>query len=741
MPTYAWLDVHVNGQAKGTILAFWEDGLLWVPNDFMQKVGRLDSLVRVVREVEGTRYVKLQSIVELEHSVDQTRGRLDIVVNPEWLRPHKLRVGWARENTTPYSRGRGGHLGYDLVAAQYGGQNTEVQAFLQPVLFNSKGTFQSGFRFSHLNMGGSDFQRLDSYWEQELFASHSRLQLGDFVSADNGFGGRFRVAGLSWRRDFSMTPYTPTFATPIITGTARLPSAIELYVDGVRRAQVQTEPGPYAIEDAPLITGSGRLEIVQRNILGEVIVQEQDFYVDPALLRQGLSDFDVGVGWLRKNFNARNFDYGGVHFAGMYRYGVSDAANVEMRGAMNAAGQSMDLRYLLRAGALPVTLTAGLGFIKRVNSSPTPNHRVGMVWRYQRYFLNAQMLQHSELIEDTRLGLISNQRSLRAGARVGAYSLSVSHVYQRRFLDRFSRYEASASRSFHWGGQHISARVDVFRQDDDIGGDDYGVGLSLSVSPGRGHHVHLAHREDGYRQTTLSYSQRSFDDLGASSRVTLQDRDGTLAAYANVDYRDEHWAARGYLQKSENSEGLQLGINGALGYLGGHMFASRTLGSSYALVDTAPLGNVPVYLHSRLVTRTNSKGFAIVPALVPYQENSLRIDPETIPVSSALDSSTVSVTPATNTGVILHFPIRQVRGVQLRLMLRPGIPVPSGARIDVTGQGGRYFVGDNGESYVELSDSDAAFTVYWKDSSCQFSIALDRIPNEVLPHIGAVRCH
>lgn len=69
-----------------------------------------------------------------------------------------------------------------------------------------------------------------------------------------------------------------------------------------------------------------------------------------------------------------------------------------------------------------------------------------------------------------------------------------------------------------------------------------------------------------------------------------------------------------------------------------HMFETRWLQDSFAVVEVPDQPNVDVYANNQLVERTNSSGVAMVPWLVPYDCNIIRIDDRSLALNTILDS-------------------------------------------------------------------------------------------------------
>lgn len=743
-PDYVWLDVSLNGVALGPALAVRDpDGRLWLESRELQGWGLLDHSSQRVRRIEAEDFVDLASIQGLSQELEASAMALNLRIDPRRL-PHNHIGGLRRSVDSFAERGSGVLLNYDaLVTGSFQDELRQSGVFLEPLLFSPQGNFRTGLRLIHRSdTGRVESLRLDSVFSRDLEAWQSRLELGDFISATDGLDTRYRLAGVQLRRDFAMRPGELTFATPVLVGLAEVPSNVELYIDGVRRAQLTVPPGPFSIDDAPVITGAGTAELVLRNALGEDVRQSIDFFVDPALLRKGLLDYAIGAGWLRERFGLENFDYSQAMAVAQLRYGLNDEANLEWRSALAEDAFNAELRYVFRLLDLPLTVTAGAGAIQASGQGKAASGRFGLNWRQKRFFAGLDAL-----VVDTPPGGIaglptSRQILMRAGTSVGGWSVSADSLYRRRQAsDRFERQSLRASRSFRLRQGHLSFNAAIFRTEDSLSAPDEGFQIGLSYSPDARQRFSVSQRRDKDRQWVNSYQIRPHDALGHSlllQHVGDDDNDRMVAQFDSIQSR---WQARGRIQ-SDGDEGFyQLGGAGALGWMGGRPFAVRALGGSFAVVTVDGQADVPVYLHNRIVGRTDSRGLAVVPELTPYQPNPIRIDPLDLPLSQQLPERERIVTPALRTGLMIDFPLGHARGVELSLWQAPGVPVPSGAAIyrddeDVP----RFFVADDGRAYLELDRDENAFTVYWQNQQCRFSVRQIDLPDGLQPDMGARRC-
>jgi outer membrane usher protein len=118
---------------------------------------------------------------------------------------------------------------------------------------------------------------------------------------------------------------------PNLRGEAVMPSATDIYVDGVLRRSAGVPPGPFQLNNLPVVTGQGEVRVVTRDLLGREQVTTLPYYASTRLLRQGLSEESWEIGAIRQNYGSVSDDYGRAVATVQQRRGLSDVMTVEGR--------------------------------------------------------------------------------------------------------------------------------------------------------------------------------------------------------------------------------------------------------------------------------------------------------------------------------------------------------------------------------------------------------------------------
>src|SRR6185295_4742366 len=148
-----------------------------------------------------------------------------------------------------------------------------------------------------------------------------------------------RFAGIQYARNFAVQPGYITMPLPGVSGSAAIPSVVDVYVNSTLQGQQQVSPGPFELRNVPVPSGGGRVQLVIHDLLGREIVSEQSYYASAQLLRGGLHDFSWEAGFLREAFGRRSNRYGSFFASTTHRYGFSDRMTGEATAQLSKSTQ------------------------------------------------------------------------------------------------------------------------------------------------------------------------------------------------------------------------------------------------------------------------------------------------------------------------------------------------------------------------------------------------------------------
>ena len=204
-----------------------------------------------------------------------------------------------------------------------------VSGLFQPRVFGPLGIVSGGL-VTQTNDGLYGTRRLDTTWSYTDPGTMRTYAAGDIITGGLSWTRPVRLGGVQMKRDFSLRPDLVTFPVPTISGSAAVPSTVDLFVDNARRFSGEVPAGPFQITNLPVVTGQGSARLVVRDVQGQEVVSESAFFASPQLLAEGLIDYALEAGFARRFYAIRSFDYDD-RFMGSatLRYGLTDVLTVE----------------------------------------------------------------------------------------------------------------------------------------------------------------------------------------------------------------------------------------------------------------------------------------------------------------------------------------------------------------------------------------------------------------------------
>jgi outer membrane usher protein len=236
-------------------------------------------------------------------------------------------------------------------------------------------------------------------------------------------------------------------------------------------------------------------------------------------------------------------------------------------------------------------------------------------------------------------------------------------------------------------------------------------------------------------------SQNSGSESGLGWRALAGDVSNRAHAEAGVYYLGDHGTLSGDASVSSQQKTVRVGASGGLAFADGHAFATQHLDQSFAIVEVPGYADLGVGIGSNVVSRTDASGIALIPHLIPYQANAVRLDPKELPMSAEIDNIEQLATPAWRSAVKITFPVRSGRGALLRIMLDDGDVAPAGATVSIEGDAQEFYVARRGEAFVTGLQDTNRLHLKWSGHECAFDVTLPPPAADEVPRVGPFACH
>jgi len=685
----------------------------------------------------GEEHYLLDAFEGVVYTFNEPRQELDLDLAPRYFA--STVVGAAPARTAPPAPAPpGGFLNYDFFLNATS-DSQRLDGLLEGAFFNRHGVGTSSLLAQDVG-SDRDFVRLETAWRRDFVSGMKTLVIGDAIGASGIWGRPVRFGGLSYGTNFSTHPGFVTFPLPTLAGEAALPTTTELYVDGVLRQSSRVPPGPFRIDNVPVVTGRGEVRLVVRDLLGREQVISVPYYASTQLLREGLVDESYEIGAVRNNFGIRSHDYGRAVAAIQRRKGYTDRFTAEMRAEV--------LRRQQTAGAGATVAVPALGVFTGAAALSRSAAGAGallaaaferQVWQGVSLGVRSQWASS----DFTQLGLQPGQRApMRLMSGNVGYSAATLGSFGAAYVRQDHRDQPSVeivSGSYSLNIAKSTALM-VFAFKPLHGGGTHAVGITLAFGfdERRSGSVNVT-AQPGADQAVVQFQQNLPAGTGMGYRLLAGGGAQGGRQEAGLAFQGEAGTYIVEAGRADGQTGIRASASGAIAALGGRPYLSRTLDQSFGVAHVEGFPNVGVYVNNQIVARTDAAGYALLPRLLPYQANPVRIDTGDLPLDTRIDATQLEAVPYYRSGLLLAFPVQRANGALLVLTLADGTPMPVGSVVNIVGQTEKFPVAQRGEVYVMGLAEKSRLRATWRGESCEFVVEAGTALGSQ-PKIGPIKC-
>jgi outer membrane usher protein len=587
-----------------------------------------------------------------------------------------------------------------------------------------------------------DVRRYNTFFTVSSPSRLMTMTAGDFTTAGLAWTRPVRLGGLQIRRDFSLRNDVVTSPLLSYTGTAAVPSTIDVYVDNVRAYSGAIAAGPFNLTDVPMITSGGEAVFVLRDAGGNEQVATVPFFATQNLLPKGTLDYSFNLGLVRETYDNRYGD--STAGTASLRYGVSDRltfeAHAETLDDLKVLGFGFGTTLFNRA---EFTLAAG----QSVNGAATGSFGfatlrtelagVDVNFSTRRVFGDYQDLASMTAIESigTSQGSIKSLDALSLTFPIFASDDSFAIRLINSERSDMTNTILSASYSRQLRGRAATVRVNAFK---DVTGDGgHGVSISASIPLGASTYASAGLQRDRHGDVgAVTSLSRSADRTAGSFGYSINLAQNTRSL--RTTYQTRYGRGGMALRDSGNGASASATFDGALVVAGGGLFAGNAVSDGFAVVNVG-VPNVPVMLNNRAITQTGMSGRAMVSDLRSFRLNRISIDPEDVPLDANLVATAQDVVPARGAGVLVDFQGSADTSAIVVLRDTTGAFVESGATVRLQGGSDEFFVGYDGEVWITDLGAHNRITVVTASGLCAAEFSYAKTPGAQV-YIDGVEC-
>ena len=718
-----FLNVSINSNASEDLVAAKQskDGKLYI------RSGALKTLrLKIDEQIPDSQWVCIDELKGIRFKYLENEQALNLQVPSNMLTGYSVDLS-GQQATSPHLLKmkplNAAILNYSLYNTITNDEN--VFSGSAEGIFNSAiGNFSSGVLYNGSNETSYSHEkwvRLESKWQYVNPEKVRIYTLGDFISNSSDWGSSVRLAGFQWSSAYTQRGDIVTSAFPQFSGSAALPSTLDLYVNQQKIYSGLVPSGPFDIKQLPFISGN-EVTLVTTDATGQQSITKQAYYFSSKILAKGINEFSVDVGVPRYNYGLFSNDYDDATFAsGAIRYGYSNS--LTLSGGAEASTDGLSnlgtgfAKNLFGFGVINADIAASqykdengysalLGLEGRISKNISFNTSYRKV--FDNYFDLARVSQIRYLKDNQSDDEPKNYLSysaladeiFRAGinynfyAGYGAY-LGYNQIKYSDNSNKLVSANLSGSLNKNWGF-YASAYKDYEHQKD------YGIYFALRYTPSsRVNAITSISNESGkttYRQEINGFSDPQIGAFGWGAYVERdQDANQNNASFY-ASYRARAAYLTGRYNRIGDNDQVALSATGSLVAAAGRIFAANEIGDGYAVVTNA--GPQSQILNGGVnLGATDGTGRFLIANLRPYQLHHIYLDPSYLPLEWDVKSTNQTAFVGYRQGALIDFGAHRVISGLVKLVDQNNSPLLPGYTVRINGQQNGV-VGYDGEVFI-----------------------------------------
>lgn len=605
------------------------------------------------------------------------------------------------------------------------------------------------------------FKSLTNYVETAVHSLKGEFTLGDASTPGDIFDG-LMVRGAQLTSDDDMIPDQLTGFAPIIRGIAKSSARVTIKENGNTIYQTSVPPGPFVIRDLSSVSNGGKLDVIVTEADGSESRSTVAYASVPQLLRTGQIKYNLTVGRYLSSANAierrpqliqatlsrglplNTTLYGGSQYHQQYK-ALSLGLGIDFH---RLGGIAFDMtRSRSRRNNSP-EYTGEMARLTYRNSIPESDTQIQLD---NRYYLH-EYLSFSDWADAEHL--FDDSRKRREYSLTVNQTLTDEHSFYAT-LSRTENVDNTISRTWQlgWNGSFstmsFSLSYSMSRNQGDAEWDKQ-LAMTLSVpfndllptaQPMVNYTATSSLKGDLSNQVGVTGKFGDRQDLSWNSQVSYAsdpEQGETRSGSLGVDYQGTY----GDLNLTYNADQNQYVSWNASGGLLVHrhgITAGRYSSSSMALVSMPGAAHVPLDGGQNVIT--DARGYALATDLHAYHRNTLNVDTR---ANKTFDfkSTSVQVVPTKDAVVLAEF--KPIIGRKVVITAKHnGVLLPFGARARIEGEDAIYYVGDNGQVYINAAPETGTVKFDWGDTDqCSAPFSVNATENDKISiKLINVECH
>lgn len=602
------------------------------------------------------------------------------------------------------------------------------------------------------NSGMGETQRYEktqfsnTYLQRDIRSWRSDLLIGESFTLNDVFDSvPFRGVRLSSNEE--MLPVSLRGFAPVVTGIAQSNARITISQNGNVVYQSYVAAGPFRIDDLYQSGYGGDLTVTVTEADGSVRTWTQTFSSLPVMQRPGGLKYELTAGRYNGGITIASREaefvlgtlmYGLPHDITLYGGGLAAEDYFSA-----VAGTGVSLGAL---GAVSADVTLSSATLDDRQKQSGQSYRM----RYAKSLLSTGTSVDLTAYRYSTRNYLSFSDFNNTGYRLSEDQVPWALARQRsEFQVRVSQQMGS------WGSLYLSgSRQNYWDQEDtnttlstgysaSLGGVSYGLAYSIDRLNSGGEwpqnrqltmnvqvpfslfspvqvvsrsyaNYQMTHNSHGGVQQLAGISGSALDDRLSYSAMESwgNGNDNAATNSLNMSLQGSKGMVSGGYSHSRSLDAVNMSGNGGMVVHAGGITLSQQLGSSIALVNAPDAQDTEVM---NGYVRTDSRGYAVVPYLSPYQNNAVTLNPVSLPDNVDLTQNSMNVSPTKGAVVKTTFATRVGYQALLTLNLADQT-IPFGTVVtleDADGEDRSGIMGEAGQVYISGLPNQGHLRAVW----------------------------
>lgn len=601
------------------------------------------------------------------------------------------------------------------------------------------------------NKNGMHTQNLLGYAQTDITPLKSQLTLGDSNTRGDVFDS-FTLRGLQLQSDERMLPEGIRNYVPVLRGNAETNAKVTVTQRGQVVYETTVPPGPFELTDIGAMGYGGDLLLTVTEADGRKRIQNVPFSAPPMLLHEGVSQFGLSVGQLRDDALRSNPEvlqgiyqygltsmytlYGGLQASEHYRaLAVGNAYNTPFGGvSLDGTYAQSDLRDEKKKSGNSFRI----GYSKYIE--PTNTDFTLAAYRYSTKgfytFREASIERYGSRYSNYEADYRTRERvTLTMGQRLwnNAYINASGSIYNywdsRPSAKQYSLSYSQSQRYFSWS---LSASRLRSGSSKDVNSFTFSVNVPLGHSNVNSKpafsSIYSTYTHDNAGnsslQTNANGSQGDGNELNYGVGTSIG-RYGTGSRQESVTGNANYRSPYGQVgmtasMNNRSSKQLSLSANGSLVAHQGGMTLGPQLGdSAFAIIDVP--GGEGAKLMNGYGSKVDSNGYAIMPSLTAYRQNTISVDSRGLPDTVDVLESESIVVPRAGSAAFVRMKTIVGRPAVLTVRGANGDYMPIGTELADKDGVSQTIVGQGGQAFIRGWDaaSSALYVMGDKSTMCR----------------------